>query len=200
MSSPTPLPPNTPPGTITTGNPKPTQPPVPAAAIRSTFPANDVLSLCSEFGPSLKVAPYLDGSKVMAAIASVESGGGDWKFVGHNCGPRHEAAYDEGGSIFKSSLEQQGLVAQHGADAASSFGPWQMMFINFSGQTPDQLRTDARICAEEFVRWFNHYVIGVRKAVTLADIGEVWNLGHIGDDPIYVAKLKTAYDAVEFGG
>jgi len=38
-------------------------------------------------------------------------------------------------------------------------------------------------------------VIGARHAVTLADIGEVWNLGHIAPDPAYTVKLHLAYGA-----
>lgn len=164
----------------------------------SIFPRSAVVAACQQYGPQLKVDPSLNGSYVMQAIASNESS------IGANCGPRHEPAYDQGGSIYRSNAQQRQLVADFGAAAASSYGPWQMMFINFdrSVTPPDLLLVNLGLCAENFVRFFNSYVIGLRKAVTIRDIGEVWNEGHETPTPppcveAYVEHLQLAYSAAE---
>lgn len=162
----------------------------------SSFLKSNVLEACKTYGPQLHVAEGLDGVKVMAAIASNESS------YGANCGPRHEPAYDRGGSLSTGKL-QASLLDEFGSAAASSYGPWQMMFINFTGYTPSQLLTDLDACASEFVRFFNSYVIETRKAESLDDIGQVWNDGHVSLVPspgvlVYCKNLQTAYDLAEF--
>ena len=37
--------------------------------------------------------------------------------------------------------------------------------------------------------------MGSQKAQSLADIGEIWNMGHIAPNPAYVVKLQAAYSA-----
>lgn len=153
-----------------------------------TFNKADVLAACDTYGRRLDVDPSLDGRGVMTAIASNESS------LGADCGPRREPAYDVGGSLAKGKAQAL-LLARYGAAAASSYGPWQMMFDNFESEEPEELNQSLAVCAQEFVSFFNRYVIGIRRAVTLAEIGEVWNLGHIAPDPAYVAKLEAAYQA-----
>lgn len=163
----------------------------------NSFPTQDVTALCLELGHLLTVPEGLSGERVMLAIAAVESGGADPKFAGHNCGPRHESAYDVNGGFWHQSTIQQGLVKEWGSRAACSFGPWQMMYCNFAPPvTPDQCEKDLRFCAVEFVGRFNR---AMRRAApkTLAEIGEIWNMGHIGPDPDYVTKLQRAYTATE---
>lgn len=162
----------------------------------SNFLKSDVMAACEKYGPSLLVNSDLDGKRVMAAISSNESS------FGANCGPRHELSYDVGGIYAKSKL-QIALLSEYGEDAAKSYGPWQMMFINFVGYTPHQLLIDLDICASQFVKFFNSYVIGAKKAENLDDIGQVWNAGHISIVPssgvlLYCKNLQTAYDSLEF--
>lgn len=161
----------------------------------SNFSKSDVISACQKYGPQLHVEAALDGVKVMMALSSNESS------YGANCGPRHEPAYDIGGSLSTGKL-QQSLLAEFGSAAAMSYGPWQMMFINFMGYNPDQLLTDLDACASQLVKFFNSYVIGTRKAESLDDIGQVWNSGHISLTPssgvlLYCKHLQTAYDLAE---
>ena len=118
----------------------------------NSFSKADVLASCQKFGPTLKVPAGLDGVRVMAALASNESS------IGTNCGPRHEPAYDVGGSVFASSPAQRALVEKYGRDGASSFGPWQTMLINCPGFTPAELETNLDDCARSFVSHFNTYV------------------------------------------
>jgi len=154
--------------------------------------------MCQKYGGQLRVPDGIDGPKLMLAISGNESS------FGANCGPRHEPGYDTGGSTWERSDLQKQLVLKYGSDAACSYGPWQMMYINFSGaDTPTQLKTDLDACAVEFVRFFNSFVIRIRKAETLRDIGMTWNGGHIfpstEDVPEgiirYCEKLESNYKA-----
>lgn len=161
-----------------------------------TFPQIDVAASCQQFGPDLAVSPDLNGAAVMLGIAAVESGGGDVKFAGRNCGPRQEPAYSAGGSLAHGT--QAALNSEYGdAIAAASHGPWQMLFGNFSTETQIAIAAGTVVLpdyAREFVRFFNSYVVRVRRARTLEEMGSVWNLGHIGPDPAYTGKLTKAYE------
>ncbi len=160
-----------------------------------SFPKEQVLAACQKYGPLLLVPSDLDGIRVMAAIAQVES------TMGMNCGPRFEEAYFDGGKFC--GPEQKHLNDEFGYDAASSFGPWQLMFINCPGYTPDELKKDLNCCARAFVAHFNNYVIRGKGAKTLEEIGMVWNGGHIftGMIPMgvehYCMDLEQAYKTLK---
>jgi hypothetical protein len=160
----------------------------------NSFPKADVLAACAKYGPQLKVPTGLDGERLMVALASNESS------LGANCGPRHEPAYDVGGTVWASSPAQRALVAQYGRLGASSFGPWQTMLINCPAATPAQLETDISACAAAFVAFFNSYVAHQQSA-NVAQIGQIWNCGHIyrtSNPPPgvvqYCADLQKAYN------
>jgi hypothetical protein len=161
----------------------------------NSFPKAQVLAACQQHGPALSVPPSLDPVRVMIAIASNESS------LGADCGPRHEPAYEAGGAHWAQAAMTPLLALYPPAGdppespAACSYGPWQMMFLNFTrGLTPEQLESDLDLCAREFVRWFDSYVAS-KIPQCLADIGDIWNLGHIAPDPAYTNKLQAAYDA-----
>jgi len=161
-----------------------------------TFPKQEVLDCCAQYGPMLKLPAGLDGRKVMASIASNESS------TGANCGPRHEPAYDVGGALSKGS-QQANALEEFGSAAACSYGMFQMMFLNFSELAQEKIASgvgDVDLYSIEFVRFFNAYVIGARHAQTLTDIGQIWNCGHKTDSPsagvaLYCQHLQAAYDA-----
>lgn len=160
-----------------------------------SFPAKDVIAASKFYGHLLKLPGDLDGARVMLAIAAVESGGADPVHAGHNCGPRLEPAYDEGGSFFLRSAIQQRLVEQHGSKAAMSYGPWQMMFCNCSeGLSPQELEANLQTCATEFVRQFNRFAARWNFA-NLDQVGQVWNTGREIPDHDYTSKLERAYEA-----
>jgi len=155
-----------------------------------SFPKEEILDVCRRLGPSLQIPAGVDPVACMIALASNESS------IGHDCGPRHESSYDTGGYVYRHSEEQRDLVDKYNSKAAASYGPWQMMFIDFQPGSQDEIyfgTADLTLYALEFVRFFNVYVIRTRHAQTLQEIGEVWNLGHIGSDPAYVNKLEQAY-------
>jgi hypothetical protein len=136
----------------------------------------------------------------MAAIASNESS------LGADCGPRHEPAYEAGGAVWarKAMAPLLSLYPPVGeppqSPAACSYGPWQMMFLNCPGASPEILLSDLEACAGFFVKQFNSYVEGAQHAVTLEEIGEVWNMGHIAPDPAYTTKLAAAYQHLAGNG
>lgn len=163
----------------------------------TTFPTAAVIDLCRQYGPQVHVPAPLDGARLMLAIAAVESGGANPLAAGHNCGPRHEASYDTNGGFWRQSPTQQDLVREHGTAAACSYGPWQMMFCNFSPDlTPDECNTDLARVAVEFVRHFNLHMRRWNPQ-NLDEIGEIWNTGKIGPDSDYVTKLQRAYMATD---
>src|SRR5277367_3311436 len=160
---------------------------------RVSFPRSEVLALCAEYGPQMKIdssQPQLEGKYVMAAIAVNESS------LGENCTPRHEPEWDVGG-VYAGNPEQQDLLREYGSSAAMSFGPWQLMFYNCPGYTPDQLLKDPDAGARCFLAYFNGYV--QRKgAITLEQIGQVYNGGHVSESPTegvkeYTTKLAQSY-------
>ena len=174
----------------------------------NSFTQPDVLAACSKYGPQLNVdgIEYLrpdgavqsvSGAALMLAIAAVETGGGQVDYAGHDCGPRHEPAYDEGGKFWKTSNSLQLLIGEYGSQAAMSYGPWQMMFDNFTlGEfhtfVPSSLTTDLEFLAVNFVNFFNHYVLHFHPT-SVVEVGEIWNAGHITSDPAYTDKLMDAY-------
>lgn len=166
----------------------------------NSFAKGDVLVACASYGLQLLVVASLDPVKVAKAIASNESS------FGYNCGPRHEPAYEATGALWARKAMTPLLVQYPPvgippqSPAACSYGPWQMMFCNFQGCTPQQLLTDLDLCASEFVRFFNLYVIQEKNAQTLEDIAEVWNEGHETTNPdlgvlSYYHHLQAAYNA-----
>jgi hypothetical protein len=162
----------------------------------ANFNKQDVLNACAQYGPSLTVPAGLDPIKVMAAIASNESS------FGKNCGPRHEPAYEAGGAVWARKAMAPLLVQYPPtgdppqSPAACSYGPWQMMFLNFQRiYAPSFLSNSLETCAAEFVRWFNDYVVG-KHPQSLVEIGEIWNAGHITPDLAYTNKLEVAYKSM----
>ena len=163
----------------------------------TSFAKQDVLNACAEYGPSLTVPVGLDPVKVMIAIASNESS------LGANCGPRHEPAYEAGGAAWAQKAMAP-LLAQYPpvgdppqSPAAMSYGPWQMMFLNFSGVGQQRIiagYVDLIDYAVEFVRYFNSYV-AEHTPQDLDEIGEIYNAGHITPDPAYTNRLQQAYDS-----
>lgn len=158
------------------------------------FTKQDVLAACAKYGPLLTVPDGLDGVRVMAAIASNES------TFGMYCGPRHESAFDTGGQWCVGY--QLSLVQQYGSAAACSYGPWQMLFANFSAaDLPTVEAGTLDMFAQEFLWHFNAYVMGCRKPTSLDEIGMVWNAGHVLTNPgpgvlAYCRKLAAAYNAL----
>jgi hypothetical protein len=159
-----------------------------------SFEPAEVLKQCVNYGPVVGQPAGLVGSQLMASIAIVES------TLGRNCGPRYEESYDVGGRNV--NPEQSALLKRYLKRAACSYGPWQLMLVNCQDYSPDELNIDVEINARCFVSYFHSYVMH-HNPVNLAQIGHVYNGGHIYSDPVpaqiqtYVNRLQTAYDTVQ---
>ena len=140
------------------------------------FPTYTIVALCQKYGPSLKLPPGIDGAKLLYALAGNESS------FGANCTPRHEPAYDVGGHYADSSVCRP-LLAQFGSAAACSYGPWQLLLANAPQCTPTELMSDADAACAATVAFLNSYVLGLRKAQTVAQIAEIYNSGCLSQHP-----------------
>jgi hypothetical protein len=128
----------------------------------------------------------VDGAQLLWGIAGVESG------FGVNCTPRHEPAYDAGGR-YATHAPLPALLAQFGAAAACSYGPWQVLLCNLpAGTTPDAAQTDLETMAANSVLFLNR-LLREWKPANLEQIGQCWNAGHITPDLDYTAKLGRNY-------
>ena len=149
-----------------------------------------VRSLCEKYGPMLNVPTGIDGVALMEAVADNESS------YGSNCKPRYEHSYDVGGR--NDENEQTNLIERFGRMAACSYGPWQIMPCNALDFTPAELYNDPDSCAKAFVAFFNSRVIRHCGAKSVAEVGQVYNGGHISAQPnsdvmAYMAKLTRNY-------
>jgi hypothetical protein len=129
----------------------------------------------------------------MAAVAANESG------LGENCLSLPQPTWNVGG-VYASNPYQVTLLQQYGSLAACSFSPWQLMLYNCLGFSPEELNTDADVGARCFLAYFNGYV-QLKGAITLQQIGQVYNFGHVTEDPPvgvqqYVERLEENYKLV----
>jgi hypothetical protein len=140
-------------------------------------------ALCRKYGPQLVGLPDgVDGAQLLWALAGNESS------FGAESNPRHEPGYCRGGRYFNPNL-----TATWGCLAHMSYGPWQVMFTNALNQTPLALLQSYDLCAVVTTVFLKSYVLLGKKPKNLAEIGEVYNEGHIAPDPDYVAKLDKNY-------
>jgi hypothetical protein len=84
------------------------------------------------------------------------------------------------------------LLAIYGSPAAaSSYGPLQVMLCNAQGLSPAGFN-DINEAFHASVTFLNQQLRHFQPN-SLAEIGEVWNAGHVTPDPAYVAKLTAQY-------
>jgi hypothetical protein len=150
------------------------------------FTPEQVASMCEKYGSQVgPILTSIDGAQLLWALSGVESSHGT------NCTPRHEPAFDVGG-IYGSHAPMPQLLALYGSPAAaSSYGPLQIMLCNAGGASPSTFDDVDQAFAATLP--FLNAQLRRFQPQTLAEIGEVWNAGHITPDPGYVAKLTAAY-------
>lgn len=157
-----------------------------------SFTQQQVADACRFWGENLApLTPSLDGARLLWAIAGNESS------FGVNVTPRHEPAYDIGGSL-AGNPQQAALIEQFGSAAACSYGVWQLMLANApEGTKPsdlDDLGTQA-LCTVGFL----NSQLRRFTPLTLTTIGMIWNGGHPMNAPgpgiiAYCSKLSKNYD------
>jgi hypothetical protein len=119
-----------------------------------------------------------------------------------NCGPRHEPAFDVGGTFYADSPEQQALIAKFPYQAACSFGTLQIMWCNIAEVSPSTTPADFDDLGKAMqisVAWLNHE-LERWKPLTLTTVGCIWNSGEPRNvlSPgvaAYCQQLTKNYDA-----
>jgi hypothetical protein len=157
------------------------------------FGRQQIADMCRKLGPTLDAALLPDGiqaEQLLWAICGNESS------FGYNCTPRHEPAFDVGGT-YAQAPAQAALLEKFGSDGACSYGPMQVMLVNApSGFTPasfDDL--ESAIAAGVFAlgNLMRH-----NRPRSLQQIGSCYNAGHIqtrfsSQVAAYVTRLQRNY-------
>lgn len=151
------------------------------------FPRAEIVRVCRHYGQLIEGLPQgIDGAQLLWAIAGNESS------FGTNAKPVYEAAYGPNGRYHHpKNWEKFGRLA------ASSLGPWQLMFVNAPPLTTPEDMQDLDKAAQATV-WFMNSQIRRFKPTTLASIGAIWNGGnphaHRREDvSAYIKKLERNY-------
>jgi hypothetical protein len=161
---------------------------------------SELAEICQQHGSLLQ--PYLsdctdpdgkmlDGPKLLWAMSGRESS------FGQDMKPRHEPAYDVGGVYWKLSQEVKDGCALYGHDFACSYGPLQVLAVNTKGWTPEEMGKDPFAALEAACMFLKNYVLGRKRAHTLAEICQCWNGGHVGATTTagYVDEVTKYYRA-----
>lgn len=154
------------------------------------FTRSAVAEACRQFGLTLKnLPPGIGGAQLLWAITGNESS------FGADCVPRHEPAYDFGGT-YASSPDQASLLERFGSAAACSYGPLQVMLCNApAGSSPadfDDLTTAFSHSVYALQRQIDHF-----HPIRIAEIGYCWNGGHVLN-PNTAAKAYGARLALKY--
>lgn len=145
--------------------------------------------LCKSYGPSLeKVAPWLDGECLLKALAMNESALGVYNV------PKHEKAYDLGGTYGKREL-----WARFGSWAACSYSSWQIMYpvaleLGFTGSPMDLWHDDTAI--NYVVELIKRRIIA-RGATDIKQVFDAYNSGSFKDSIVphdYIEKGCKNYE------
>ena len=135
------------------------------------FTQQQIADMCRVYGPQLTNLPSgIDGAQLLWAISGNESS------FGENCAPRHEPAFDVSG-IYGGTPAMRPLLAAYGSAAASSYGPWQILFCNCPAGYSPSYGDDLDKAAQATVRYLN-MLLARWTCSSLADVGECWNAGH----------------------
>lgn len=139
-----------------------------------TFTRQQVADACR------KLAPTLDSSLVPSAYRPevlLWAICGNESSFGMNCTPRHEPAYDVGGT-YAGNSQQAVLLEKFGSAGACSYGPMQVMLVNCPESfTPDSFGdVEAGIAAGVYALG---NLLRRNKPQSLSQIGSCYNAGHI---------------------
>ena len=137
----------------------------------------------------------VDKCRFLYALSGVESS------FGQVNQPRYEPAYGPTGMYFIKSQNLREQFSLHGKAAASSWGPWQILYIvaqeyGFKG-LPVDLSSPA-ISAPYVVHHLNSFV--KRGADTLVKVLDCYNTGNSRDKNVphkYIEKFWKAYNETE---
>jgi len=137
---------------------------------QAIFSRDEIARACRSWGRMLQVPDGVDGPKLLWALAGCESS------FGVNCLPRHEPYYHNLAAA-KTNAKLVALTAKWGCDAHSSFGPWQELLVNCSGEMRPEDFANLSRAGMEVAQFINAWVFNYRGATTLAQIAETYNSG-----------------------
>jgi hypothetical protein len=134
--------------------------------------------------------PWADAAKLLKAIAMVESS------FGLIAVPKHEKAYDWGGTYFRKDL-----WFKHGSLVAMSYSSFQIMYGVAVELGFDENRHPCELNDDEVAIYFVVDLIRkrilARGAQTLQQVADAYNSGSFKDGiipSIYIAKFMDAYE------
>ena len=133
-----------------------------------------------------------DGKALLGAAAENESA------FGANASPRFEPSYYYGSPRYQKSPELRAAIARHGALAACSWGPWQIMAMNALrlGYSLDEPLHDLWYASTSapLVVALAEEILTKQRPKTPEDFGDAWNSGRFGDAiPPPVAKYRADF-------
>lgn len=154
-----------------------------------TITREQVAEQCRSVGAAIEPLPQgITGYQLFWAISGVESS------FGENIGPRHEPAFDVGGT-YAANDPMPELLEKYGSAAACSYGPWQVLLVNATAYTPEELGT-VQLAAQASAAYLNSLLRRFRPQ-TLAEIASCWNAGHI-QKPLSAGVARYAADLTKF--
>lgn len=120
-----------------------------------------------------------DGKALLGAAAENESA------FGANASPRFEPSYYYGSPRYQKSPELRAAIERHGALAACSWGPWQIMAMNALrlGYSLDESLHDLWYASTSapLVVALAEEILTKQRPKTPEDFGDAWNSGRFGD-------------------
>lgn len=153
------------------------------------FTLEQVAQQCRAVGAEIDPLPQgVTGYQLLWAISGCESS------FGLNAKPRHEPAYDVGGT-YAAHAPMPELLQQYGSAAACSYGPWQILLANAPSCKPQDF-DDIQLAAQATVSFLNK-LLKLYKPKTLAEIASCWNAGHI-QKPLSPGVTRYAADLTKF--
>jgi hypothetical protein len=138
-----------------------------------SFTRQQIADACRSHAGELDPAVLIDydPAQLLWAICGNESS------FGANCNPRHEPAFDVGGTYAKAPT-QAALLVKFGSLGACSYGPMQVMLVNAPlGYSPDDFADIGKSISAGTFALTN--LLKRNKPVSLAQIGACYNGGHI---------------------
>jgi len=163
-----------------------------------SFSKSDIAAACALYGARVPLLPAgVDPAQLMWAVANNESIHHDSHPDRLFCDPRFEPAWYLGGGLC--NPEQQQYCDLYGRDAASSFGPWQVMFWHCHGAYKPAEFVELDPCAALYLM-FMQKMMPYQRPPTLEAIFQMYNCGHwegrggpIPDSTVQYVKRGVAW-------
>lgn len=151
-----------------------------------------LVTACEELSKDLSLTFKIDFTKFLISLSGVETS------FGKDNNRRLEKAYSPGGAYYKGSPRLQDEYKKWGDDAASSWGPWQIMHIvacEYGYKGNPQLLSDPKVSGSYVVQHINKF--SRNGANSLERILDCYNTGNCFDKSVpyeYIGKWWKMYN------